>query len=332
MRPAQVFARISCRFLRDILEIAMAPFPLRILLEHLIDYAGLFPPAGLAMRPAVENFETHRHSKPGWMLGRFIVPVSRLQEFEDAFEQLPPVLLPLVRAIREDARKWRLSALIGTDIAADLAAIQEFNRRHASRQDGREVFIDAIELKAQTPDDIRKAAQLVPSGLQTFFEIPISTSLQENIAAIKAVKKCAKVRTGGETANLFPSIENLARFLAACANAKLCFKATAGLHYPIRAAHRFTYEPDSPSGTMHGFVNVFLAASFMLYGMDASAATALLIEESGAAFRFPDHGVTWHNEILSNAQLLRARQSFCLSFGSCSFEEPVDDLRVLQLL
>jgi hypothetical protein len=295
-----------------------------MLLANLIDYAGLFPPAGLAMRPAVQNFENYLHSSHAWMLGRFILPTSRLQEFESVFQQL--------RQAKRDGSKWRLSALVGTDLAADLVTIQEFNCRHASRHDGREVFVDSIELKAPTPDEIRKAAQLIPPSLQTFFEIPISTSLQENITANQEAKKCAKVRTGGETAPLFPSTENLARFLAAYASAKLCFKATAGLHHPIRAEHRFTYEPDSPSGAMHGFLNVFLTASFMLYGMDASAATALLDEESAAAFRFADDGVTWRDEILSTAQLSHARQSFCLSFGSCSFEEPVDDLRALQLL
>lgn len=310
----------------------MASAPLRILLENLIDYAGLFPPAGLAMLPAVENFEQYRQSAHAWMLGRFIVPVSRLQEFESAFQQLTPVLPPLVRAIRKDGRKWRLSALIGTNIAADLAAIQEFNRRLASRQDGREVLIDAIEMKAQTPDEIRKAAPVIPAELQTFFEIPISRALPENIVAIKEVKKCAKVRAGGETAALFPSAENLAQFLAACAQSKVCFKATAGLHHPIRSVHRFTYQPDSPSGVMHGFLNVFLAASFMLYGMDTAAATLFLAEESAAAIRFADDSITWRSHTLSNAQLLHARQSFCLSFGSCSFSEPLDDLRALQLL
>lgn len=276
------------------------------------------------MCPAVENFQDYLHSANAWMLGRFIVPASRLQEFEIAFEQL--------RSAKKVPPKWRLSALIGTDIPTDLAAIQEFNHRHATRPDGREVFIDAIELKAPTPDEIRKAAQLIPPGLQTFFEIPISISPEGKIAAIKEIKKCAKVRTGGETANLFPSTEHLVQFLAACADAKLCFKATAGLHHHIRATHRFTYEPDSPSGAMHGFLNVFLAASFILYGMDVPTATALLAEESAAVFRFTDDGVTWRNETLSNAQLLHARQSFCLSFGSCSFREPVDDLHALRLL
>jgi hypothetical protein len=302
----------------------MAPASLSILLNGLIDYAGIFPPAGLAMRPAVENSEAYRHSEQAGMLGRFIVPASRLGEFEAAFQQLP--------AVKIGAPKWRISALIGADVAGDLSAIRDFNRRHTRERAGREAAIDAIEIRAVNPDDIRKTAPLLPPGLQTFFEIPISHSLAENLAAIKAAGMCAKVRTGGEIAPLFPSTESLARFLAACAKAKVCFKATAGLHHPIRAVHRFTYEPDSPSGVMHGFLNVFLAASFMLYGMDAAAAAELLAEESARALRFAEDGVSWRSETLSNEQLLHARQSFCAGFGSCSFREPLDDLRALQLL
>ena len=299
---------------------ARPPASLRILLENLVDYAGLFPPAKLAMQPAVENFKTYCDSQHAWMLGRFIVPASRLQEFAAAFQQLPSA---------KTVRAWRLSSLIGPDIAADLAAVSSFNR-HSSAGEG--VLVAAVELKAQTPQEIRNAAQLVPPGLQTFFEIPISQSLRENIAAISEVRMCAKVRTGGETAAFFPSTESLVEFFAACISRKLRFKATAGLHHPVRTSHRFTYEPDSPSGAMHGFLNVFLAASFMLYGMDASAATGCINEQSADSFHFTGANVSWRNHTLSNAQLRHARQSFCLSFGSCSFTELLDDLRALQLL
>ncbi|HZV59497.1 MAG TPA: hypothetical protein VFF42_04100 [Candidatus Eremiobacteraceae bacterium] len=299
---------------------AQPPVSLRILLENLVDYAGLFPPAKLTMRTAVENFKTYSESEHAWILGRFIVPASRLQEFAATFQ-------PLLTA--GTGPTWRLSALIGADIAADLAAVESFNRG-GSGGDG--VVVDAIELKAQTLGDIRNAAQLVPPSLQTFFEIPISQSLRETTAAISQVEMCAKVRTGGETAAFFPSAESLVEFLAACITRNLRFKATAGLHHPVRSSHRFTYEPDSLSGAMHGFLNVFLAASFMLYGMDASAATECINEQSADSFHFTEESASWRNHTLSNAQLRHARQSFCLSFGSCSFTEPVDDLHTIQLL
>ena len=69
--------------------------PLRMsmeaLLAQLIDYAGLFPPAKLDMGPTVRNYADYVAGDDAWMLGRLIVPVGRLEEFEAAAaaEQLP---------------------------------------------------------------------------------------------------------------------------------------------------------------------------------------------------------------------------------------------------
>ena len=61
----------------------------RILLNEIIDYAGLFPPSQVSMTDAVLNYTTYRHSNYGWMLGRFVLPVSRLDEFyESALNRL----------------------------------------------------------------------------------------------------------------------------------------------------------------------------------------------------------------------------------------------------
>ena len=78
------------------------------LLRDLIDYAGLFPPASLAMAPSVANYDSYSRSEWNWILGRFIVPVARLGEFEEAFAGLPtPTPGP-------GFRNWRLSALLGS--------------------------------------------------------------------------------------------------------------------------------------------------------------------------------------------------------------------------
>src|SRR6202171_3587103 len=60
-----------------------------VLLHDLIDYAGLFPPASLAMAPSVANYDAYLRSEWSWILGRFIVPAPRLSEFEEAFLGLP---------------------------------------------------------------------------------------------------------------------------------------------------------------------------------------------------------------------------------------------------
>ena len=112
----------------------------------------------------------------------------------------------------------------------------------------------------------------------------------------------AKIRTGGVTADAFPSARDVARFLSACARHDVMFKATAGLHHPLRGDFALTCAADAPRGTMFGFLNVFLAAAFMRRG---------------------------HS--LSVGALAEERARFALSFGSCSFREPIDDLLALHL-
>src|SRR5436305_7602207 len=53
---------------------------LRALLEHVIDYAGLFPPASLPLEVAVRNYDSYRRGPDAWMLGRFVCPAARLAE------------------------------------------------------------------------------------------------------------------------------------------------------------------------------------------------------------------------------------------------------------
>ena len=142
----------------------------------------------------------------------------------------------------------------------------------------------------------------------------------------------AKIRTGGETADKFPALENVVGFIRLCAAANVPFKATAGLHHPLRSVHRFTYQPDSPSGVMHGFVNIFLAAAFVRAGMETKLAVQLLEEQSADAFHFSADGVDWRQHRLSQREIAAARRSFAVSFGSCSFTEPIDDLKSLRLL
>jgi hypothetical protein len=121
-------------------------------------------------------------------------------------------------------------------------------------------------------------------------------------------------------------------FIRLCAAANVPFKATAGLHHPLRSVHRFTYQPDSPSGVMHGFINVFLTAAYLRAGMETAVAVQLLAEQSVEAFRFDLDGISWRQHRLSRHEIAAARQSFAVSFGSCSFTEPIDDLKSLRLL
>ena len=261
--------------------------PLHALLENLIDYAGLFPPSALPMARAVENYQRYQQSAEAWMLGRFVVPVSRLDEFEATLTGPAPLT----------------SALMGTDLDADLARI------------ARCPFpIDTIEMKAADAAQIESAMSRVPRHLTTYIEIA-DVAL---IPVIQAAGARAKIRTGGVTPEAFPPAAHIARFLEGCAANNTPFKATAGLHHPLRCYRPLTYSADGPSGWMYGFLNVFIAAAVARKG--EGPLEPVLMEET-----FDEHRLTIDDFVTT-------RREFAISFGSCSFEEPIADLRELGLL
>jgi hypothetical protein len=311
---------------------------IRTLMAGLIDYAGLYPPAALAMAPAAEAFAHARSSEHEWMLGRFICPASRLDELSKA----AAVMMPGTHATsgyREYAditEPWRVSVLIDGELGAGLSALQTFNQRH-SKEDAGRALADVIELKVATPSDVDAALERIPDDLFPFVEFPVevvnSGDVRGFVAALAGQAAAAKIRTGGVVASAFPSPAKVAEFLVACHGAGVPFKATAGLHHPIRAEYALTYEASSPRGLMHGFLNVFLAATAVrARGIDARTATAVLEEGDAGAFHFTEVGARWRDVVLDPLQIAEAREAFALSYGSCSFDEPVQDLKTLGLL
>jgi len=297
--------------------------PLRILLEHSIDYAGLFPPAGLAMRPAAENYAAYHAGPHAWALGRFVAPASRLAELETAAAGLLPEQPTTV--------PWRLSVLLGPDPAGEVRALGELNCRHAASGAGA-LVADVVELKAATAEKVESALAALPRHLQVYLEIPVDRDPAALVAAIARRGARAKVRTGGVTPEAFPATADLLRFLRACTSAGVPFKATAGLHHPLHAGYRLTYAADSPRGTMFGFLNVFLTAAFLREGMDDADAARLLEEGDRRAFTVDDRGIGWRGRRIETDALRAAREQAIVSFGSCSFTEPIDDLASLRLL
>jgi len=307
-----------------------------VLLSRLIDYAGLFPPAGLGMLPAVTNYDSYLRSEYSWMLGRFIVPAGRLNEFDEALGQLTAAdstpRNPTHRRVRDEWGTLGVSALLGTDLAADIARIAEFNERTSNSANGRNAVIESVEMKTESSAEIVRMAEIMPRELAAYFEIPLAGREGECIAAVAECGCRAKIRTGGETADKFPDSAQVIDFVRRCADAKVPFKATAGLHHPMRSVHRLTYQPDSPSAMMHGFLNLFLAAAFVRAGLETGASVELLEERSSASMQLDAEGVGWREHRLGWRELAQARQDFAVSFGSCSFTEPIDDLRSLGLL
>ena len=296
---------------------------LRTLLRGSIDYAGLFPPAGLGMAPAVANYASYRDGTHAWALGRFVVPASRIEEFESAAAGLlPPSPSP---------SPWRVAALLGADPAADIRALGELNCRHAAVGEGA-LTADVVEGKADSVEAVERLLCQVPPYVQAYLEVPIAGDPARLVAAIGRAGGRAKVRTGGITPDAFPPADHLVRFIRACRSAGVPFKATAGLHHPLRADYRLTYQPDSVRGTMYGFLNVFLTTGFMAAGLDDREAGLLLEERDRDSIRFDESGVEWKGRRLGVDVIHRSREEGIVSFGSCSFTEPIGDLESLGLL
>ena len=125
---------------------------LRILLEQVIDYAGLFPPASQDMHTSVDCYSRYLHHPQSWALGRFVLPLARLEEFVSAQVGTAP-------------EPWHLSGIVSANAVSDLAAADAFNRRACG------AVIDAVEVRVSTPQEIELVAKHQPQGTAAFFEI-----------------------------------------------------------------------------------------------------------------------------------------------------------------
>ena len=292
----------------------------RILLNEIIDYAGLFPPSQVSMSEAVLNYATYRHSNYGWMLGRFILPVARLDEFyESAREFLP----------RGQEAAWKLSVLAGEDVSQTIRSMNEFNRKHSDK-----AICDVLEVKAATVSKIENTITLLSKAITPYFEVaPVGRTFVDLIATLGIKKLRAKIRTGGVTREEFPATRDIIRFVRTCMAANVPFKATAGLHHPVRCFKPLTYAPDAPQGTMHGFLNVLIMTGFARESFRVSLLEEIMEEEFEEVFEFSENGVSWRgSHLLTLSHIERLRSKGMRSFGSCSFDEPVADLQELGIL
>ncbi|MGH7744604.1 MAG: hypothetical protein ACREQ5_07280 [Candidatus Dormibacteria bacterium] len=295
---------------------SLHPAPVfRALVTNLVDYAGLFPPAGLTMPEAVRNYDVYLKGEMNWMLGRFIVPASRLRELELATSEIEP------------DRKWRLSCIVGDDPRAGLREVESFNDRNS----GVRASVDTIEVHLPDVELCQDLLPHVSKNLTTYVEVPLNTPT-DLLRSLGKSGARAKIRTGGLIPSAIPSTRAIAGFLANCAAADTEFKATAGLHHPLRSLKPLTYKPDAPRTKMHGFLNLFLAAAFARHGASAADVTGVMDCEEAQCFSFEENEARWNDLAMTTNAIHKTRQQFAMSFGSCSFEEPVEDLRHLHLL
>ncbi len=290
----------------------------RALLAEIVDYAGLFPPSQLSMSESVNNYATYKKSNFSWMLGGFVVPVSRLDEFAESAKEL----------FSKNSEVWKLSVLAGEDIYETVQRIEDFNGKFSAN-----AIADALEIKAANSLEIENIAAHIPENLNAYFELPLNEDLTDSIATLAIAKHRAKIRTGGITPEAFPPAKQITRFMRICLAANVPFKCTAGLHHPLRCQKPLTYEKDAPTGMMNGFLNVFLAAGFLQQGFKPKLIRELLMDKREDNFLFTGDGVLWRQEyFISTSQLKNLRARGAISFGSCSFVEPIEDLKEIGIL
>ena len=284
----------------------------RALLANIVDYAGLFPPAALDMSTAVRNYLVYRGESSSWLLGRFVAPVARLGELRSELER---------HALGEAVP---VSATAGTDVEADVATARAFNRANVGC-----ARVEVIEARLSNAEAIEAAGRTARGEFELFAELPVDPDPQTLIAAAARAGVAAKIRTGGTTADAFPSASNVVRFIRRCLDAGVRFKATAGLHHPLRAEYPLTYEIAAPTGVMFGYLNVFVAAALMRSGLSDADAERVLNERDRSRFVITDETIGWKGHLLTANDLRRVRDGFAISFGSCSFREPVDELHAI---
>jgi hypothetical protein len=293
---------------------AAPPEALRLLLAGAVDYAGLFPPASLSLRDTVARYGTYGHGPHSWALGRLVLPAERLIE-------VPPFLEP------EAGPAWDVSVLIGPDVDGDL--------RRARDLDPSRLRVAALEGSAAGAKALPRFAATVGAAARdlrvpAYVELPLAEDCGPALDAVRNHGLRAKARTGGVTAAAIPDTTRVLGFMAGCFARQVPFKVTAGLHHAVRGNRPLTYERDSPYAPMHGFLNVCVAAALLATGTPPSPLVAVLEETDARAFRFDDGGITWREHRAGLEAVHRARERL-MAFGSCSFEEPVEELQALGL-
>ncbi len=280
------------------------------LLGRIVEYAGLFPPAALDLETALRNYQRYTETDEFWLLGGFLLPASRLEEFAAAFGQVWGT---------EQERPWTLKVVCAGETANDAQAIADF-------QQGA-VFIGSLEAKAADARAAQEVLERLPAARARYVEFPPEKAAQV-LPVLADYGARAKIRMSGTTADSVLAADVVARFLLACAKEGLAWKATAGLHHAVRGVREIA--PGGPRVAMHGFVNVFLAGAQAFYGADEKALVKTLIEEDASAFRLDDDVIRWHDNAMISDQIEKARSEFAISFGSCSFAEPVEDLKQMR--
>jgi hypothetical protein len=307
------------------------------LLDGIIDYAGLFPPAKLPMDEAFARFIEHRSSDDGWMLARFVCPAARLDELEplivDADHSQTPIAVSVLGSGGQTLEDFLQS------VERDEKALADFSDRL-----GDKVVVDAFEVRLPEAGGAAVAVnqawiRLSKGGtreLTPYFEVSLLGEWRQRLpaaaAAVRDTDRNAgdglrvglKIRCGGLEAEAIPEVTAVAAAIATCRATGVPLKATQGLHHPFRC-----HDPELGAET-HGFINLFAASALAhVHDLPVTKLIEIVAETDSEAFVVEPDRLAWREYGASAEGIAEARGSVLTSFGSCSFSDPRDDLRTL---
>ncbi|NUR97034.1 MAG: hypothetical protein HOV67_17475 [Kribbellaceae bacterium] len=287
------------------------------LFRHLVDDASMFPPGNLPLTEAVAAHRAHRASPYADLVGPFVCAD------ED-----------LMRVATEAARTRTGSGpqpdpgvdhgpLAVTVVISGGAGGIEPAVRWGDRSG--DVEVQAVEIRLRDEDDLSRNALRVVRACDDCFdeetayvEVGMDGGWERALDVVADAGYAAKLRTGGLDAHLFPTSAQVAAFITACLDRELPFKCTAGLHNAVR------HTAEDSGFEHHGFLNVLLATRASLDGASQDELVHLLENRDGEelASRMRE---------LTEDQAASTRRWFT-SFGSCSIDEPLADLKSLGLM
>ena len=276
------------------------------LMRHAIDYAGVFPPARLSVADALAEYTRVRDSAFGWILGTFVLASDQIGELS-----------------RGAVRDIPLSVVMRHPSPEAVAGLL---------RDAERLKVASVEIPPVSAGHTRAIAAAAFPATRVFFEIAPGDDLNTSIDAVAAAGAYAKLRTGGITGEAFPAPTAIHDFFQVCLVRHVVCKATAGLHHAVAGRYPLTYEPGSLRAPMLGFLTVSAAAALVYIGAPKEDVVAVLTESQAATITLDGDGLRWRDYRIPTTDLEAMRRMLFSSFGSCSAQEPIDDLAGMGLL
>lgn len=322
---------------------------LRAFMEGIIDYAGLFPPAALSLDTSIHKYSDYRKSDDSWMLSRFIIPADKLKDLHpyknSLFAEGDPYELSVL------GRKTETVSEYDQYLDELISQLNEFNREFNDRAttDVLEINIPREAIFTNDYSLLHDVFDRTAGALGDATHLPhyvfYEAVLEENwkkdirhvletLAKHNEKKKTGyyrnagfKLRCGGTKATIFPDVEQVAFVLISARDQNVAVKCTAGLHHPLR------HYADAVQTKMHGFFNVFGGAMLgYAHDLREDELIEIIRDEDPEHFQFTDEGFLWRDLMVFTGEIKELREVAVLSFGSCSFDEPREDLQQMGLL